>query len=67
MVPQWQFKQDELERWRWTCVELHGEPIDSATSFANRMSCVLDAVRYAVHHHRSQPKSSADASGIQAH
>lgn len=67
MAPQWQFEQDERERWRWTCVESTGQPINSAASFESRMFCVLDAMRYAMDLRRSQPQPAADGSSTQTH
>jgi hypothetical protein len=60
MAQQWQFKQDEHQRWRWTHVELRGEPIASVDSFESRIFCVLDAIRYTMHRHRSKPPISVE-------
>ena len=59
-LPQWQFVEDENHEWHWVCTTDHVRAI-SATSFASRTDCLLDAVRTAVAARRDVAATEAAA------
>jgi hypothetical protein len=50
-LPQWQFVDDENHAWHWICTAERVRVV-SASSFTERVDCLLDAVRTAVHARR---------------
>jgi hypothetical protein len=44
----WRFVQDSDRRWRWKRMRGDEVQFESGVSFPDRMSCVMNAVRYVV-------------------
>lgn len=59
-LPQWQFVEDQNHRWHWTCATDHVRVV-SAASLADRVGCLLHAVRTAVHARRQTVGRDAPA------
>jgi hypothetical protein len=59
-MAQWQFNQDDQQRWRWTRVEENREPTQSARTFSTPLDCYLDAVRQAVDAKRPSAPATRD-------
>jgi hypothetical protein len=60
MRPQWQFEKDGDSRWRWKRLDPEQGDVDSALSFKDATTCMLDAVRYAVQQRRSPALTSRE-------
>jgi hypothetical protein len=47
-LPTWRFEHDKNEQWRWKRMQGGEVKVESSQSFPDRISCVMNAVGYAL-------------------
>ena len=53
MPRQWHFEQNDDANWQWKRIDEAQGDVDSTSTFAMEIDCIMDAVRYAVARRRS--------------